>query len=126
MTLCDAGYEDITAHVNFSWLVEAAEANGFACVTDMSLARWAMTVWDEEVFPEEVGSSRPAMATAVEATCIWIRGDIPSAAVQESGQTNENALDCSRASVSKFPPLYGGFTFSFWPGPFLRPSSQPS
>jgi len=53
VTLCDAGYEDITAHVNFSWLVEAAEANGFACVTDMSLARWAMTVWDEEVFPEK-------------------------------------------------------------------------
>ena len=58
VTLGDAGDEDITAHVNFSWLTDAAEANDFVRVTNMSLARWAMSIWDEEVFSDEVGPSR--------------------------------------------------------------------
>jgi SAM-dependent MidA family methyltransferase len=53
VVLRDAGNADITAHVNFSWLTDAAEANGLVRVTSMSLARWAMTVWDEQVFSEK-------------------------------------------------------------------------
>jgi SAM-dependent MidA family methyltransferase len=53
VVLRDAGNADITAHVNFSWLTEAAEANGFVRVTNMSLARWAMSVWDEQVFSDK-------------------------------------------------------------------------
>lgn len=52
VALGDAGRADITAHVNFSWLVEVAEANGFQCVANMSLARWAMALWNEEAFSE--------------------------------------------------------------------------
>jgi SAM-dependent MidA family methyltransferase len=52
VVLTDAGDQDITAHVNFSWLTEVAEANGFACETNTSLARWSMEVWDEEVLSE--------------------------------------------------------------------------
>ena len=51
--LGDAGDQDITAHVNFSWLTDVAEANDFVRVTNMSLARWAMSIWDEEVFSEK-------------------------------------------------------------------------
>jgi SAM-dependent MidA family methyltransferase len=53
VVLRNAGDADITAHVNFSWLTEAAEANGFVRVTNMSLARWTMSVWDEQVFSDK-------------------------------------------------------------------------
>ncbi len=48
VVLNEPGCSDITSHVNFSWLAEAAESNALKCETSSRLADWALTVWDEE------------------------------------------------------------------------------
>lgn len=42
------GAQDITAHVNFTWLSKCAAAAGFALVRSESLASWVLSVWGEE------------------------------------------------------------------------------
>ena len=44
------GLQDITAHVNFTWVRECAGRSGFSCRSDSSLAAWALRVWGEEEF----------------------------------------------------------------------------
>lgn len=42
------GFQDITAHVNFTWVRECAERSGFSSRSNSSLAAWVLRVWDEE------------------------------------------------------------------------------
>jgi SAM-dependent MidA family methyltransferase len=42
------GERDITAHVNFAWLRNAAEHAGFRFHSSLSLGQWLLSVWDEE------------------------------------------------------------------------------
>ena len=44
--LSEPGNQDITVHVNFTYLTEAAIHAGFRLVSRQSLAAWAMSVWD--------------------------------------------------------------------------------
>jgi SAM-dependent MidA family methyltransferase len=44
--LSQPGEQDITVHVNFTYLTEAAAHAGFQLVSRQSLAAWAMSVWD--------------------------------------------------------------------------------
>lgn len=44
--LTNPGEQDITVHVNFTYLSEAAAHAGFQLVSRQSLAAWAMSVWD--------------------------------------------------------------------------------
>jgi SAM-dependent MidA family methyltransferase len=46
--LANAGTQDITAHVNFTWLSKCAEAVGFAPELSESLASWLLSTWGEE------------------------------------------------------------------------------
>ena len=46
--LSTPGFQDITAHVNFTWLRECADRSGFSCRGSLSLAAWALRVWGEE------------------------------------------------------------------------------
>jgi SAM-dependent MidA family methyltransferase len=42
------GAEDITAHVNFTWLVHCAEQAGFVLERSTSLANWVLSTWGEQ------------------------------------------------------------------------------
>lgn len=42
------GAEDITAHVNFTWLVRCAEQAGFVLERSTSLANWVISTWGEQ------------------------------------------------------------------------------
>jgi len=44
--LSEPGNQDITVHVNFTYLTEAAIHAGFRLVSRQSLAAWAMSIWD--------------------------------------------------------------------------------
>lgn len=48
--LKDPGLQDITAHVNFTWVRECAARSGFICRNSWSLAAWALQIWSEEEF----------------------------------------------------------------------------
>jgi SAM-dependent MidA family methyltransferase len=45
--LSQPGEQDITVHVNFTYLTEAAGHAGFRRVSRQSMAAWAMSIWDE-------------------------------------------------------------------------------
>lgn len=42
------GFQDITAHVNFTWIRECAARSGLSCRNDSSLAAWSLRVWGEK------------------------------------------------------------------------------
>lgn len=46
--LLSAGEQDITAHVNFTWLMRCASDAGFTLQGSESLASWMLSVWPEE------------------------------------------------------------------------------
>jgi SAM-dependent MidA family methyltransferase len=46
--LANPGTQDITAHVNFTWLSKCAAAVGFAPERSESLASWLLSTWGEE------------------------------------------------------------------------------
>jgi SAM-dependent MidA family methyltransferase len=46
--LATPGDRDITAHVNFSWLRECAEAAGLIYESSSLLSNWVLSVWDEQ------------------------------------------------------------------------------
>jgi SAM-dependent MidA family methyltransferase len=48
--LREPGARDITAHVNFTWLLRCAEQAGFVLERSTSLARWVLSIWGEEEF----------------------------------------------------------------------------
>lgn len=42
------GAQDITAHVNFTWLLRCAEHAGFVLERSTSLANWVLSIWGEQ------------------------------------------------------------------------------
>lgn len=48
--LLEPGLRDITAHVNFAWLADRARRHGLELHRSESLARWALSVWDQPEF----------------------------------------------------------------------------
>jgi SAM-dependent MidA family methyltransferase len=46
--LAAPGEQDITAHVNFTWLHDCAKASGFTLLKSCSLAAWLLSIWNEE------------------------------------------------------------------------------
>jgi SAM-dependent MidA family methyltransferase len=48
--LREPGQQDITAHVNFTWLRSCARRHGLQLDFSQSLAQWALSVWDQPEF----------------------------------------------------------------------------
>jgi SAM-dependent MidA family methyltransferase len=46
--LKNPGTQDITAHVNFTWLLRCAEQAGFVVERSTSLANWVLSIWGEQ------------------------------------------------------------------------------